>query len=101
MQIKVWDITGRVSYSNNPRQVDRHFRIDHELRTALAGKRAMDVSNLTASENAGDRQGRSALLETYVPMRAAGRVIGAYEANSDLTALNAEVSESRQGAPLA
>lgn len=96
VRIKVWDATGRVIYSNNPRQIGRRFPIDDELRTALTGKRAMDVSDLTQSENAGDRQGHSALLETYVPMRASGRVIGAYEAYSDLTALNAELGDARR-----
>jgi signal transduction histidine kinase len=94
VRIKVWDDTGRVIYSNNPAQVGKRFPISDELRTALGGQRAMDVSNLTQTENAGDRQGYSALLETYIPMRTAGRVVGAYEAYSDLGALNAQLSDA-------
>ena len=94
VRIKVWDDTGRVIYSNNPAQVGKRYAISDELRTALNGQRAMDVSNLTQTENAGDRQGHTALLETYIPMRAAGRVVGAYEAYSDLGALNAQLSDA-------
>jgi signal transduction histidine kinase len=94
VRIKIWDRTGRVAYSNNPAQIGKRFPISEDLRAALAGGRAMDVSNLTETENAGDRQGHNALLETYVPMRVSGRVIGAYEAYSDLGALNAQLRDA-------
>lgn len=96
VRIKVWDPGGRVIYSNNPQQIGRRFPIDDELRAALSGRRAMDVSNLTESENVGDRRGHDTLLETYVPIRASGRVIGAYEAYSDLTVLDAELGDARR-----
>jgi signal transduction histidine kinase len=96
VRIKVWDDAGRVIYSNNPAQVGKRFPISDELRTALDGQRAMDVSNLTETENVGDRQGHSSLLETYIPMRAGGRVVGAYEAYSDLGALNAQLDDARR-----
>jgi signal transduction histidine kinase len=96
VRVKVWDARGRVIYSNNPQQIGRRFPIDGELRTALSGRRAMDVSHLNRSENVGDRRGHDTLLETYVPMRSSGRVIGAYEAYSDLTALDAELGDARR-----
>lgn len=95
VRIKVWDKSGRVVYSNNPAQVGKRFPVSNELRTALDGHSAMDVSNLTQRENAGDRQGYSSLLETYIPMRAEGQVVGAYEAYSDLGALDAQLSDAR------
>jgi signal transduction histidine kinase len=44
----------------------------------------------------GDRQGHSALLETYIPIRSGGRVIGAYEAYSDLGAVAAQLNDARR-----
>jgi len=100
VRIKIWDPAGRVIYSNNPRQIGQAFPIDDDLRDALAGQQATDVSHLTQAENAGDRAGHSALLETYTPIRVAGRatgrVIGVYEAYSDLGALDAQLNGARQ-----
>lgn len=94
VRLKVWDTRGRVVYSNNPRQIGRSFPIDENLRLALRGERAMDVSNLSEAENAEDRDGYSALLETYVPLRSGGRVVGAYEAYSDLGPLQAQLDDA-------
>jgi signal transduction histidine kinase len=96
VRLKVWDPTGRVIYSNNPQQVGRRFPIDEELQRALSGQRAMDISNLTQTENAQDRQKYSTLLETYIPIRSGGRVIGAYEAYSDLGILDAQLDAARR-----
>jgi signal transduction histidine kinase len=96
VRIKVWNPTGRVIYSNNPRQIGEWFPVDDNLHTALTGGTAMDVSNLTEQENAGERQGYSSLLETYIPLRSAGHVVGAYEAYSDLAALEAQLNDARR-----
>jgi two-component system sensor histidine kinase KdpD len=56
----------------------------------------MDVSDLSQSENVGDRAGHSALLETYIPIRAGRRVIGAYEAYSDLGVVTPRLDAARR-----
>ncbi len=96
VRIKVWDPAGRVIYSNNPREVGQRFPIDDNLRSALRGQTAMDISNLTQQENIGERQEYGSLLETYIPLRSSGRVIGAYEAYSDLSALEAQLNDGRR-----
>jgi signal transduction histidine kinase len=96
VRIKVWNRSGTVVYSNDSRQIGKRFPLDADLRAALEGRQSMDVSNLTKNENVGDRRGYSSLLETYIPLRSSGRVVGAYEAYSDLTALNAELRDSRR-----
>lgn len=96
VRVKVWDPTGRVIYSNNASQINRSFAIDDDLRTALSGRQAMNISALTAPENAGDRVGQKALLQTYIPIRAGGRVIGAYEAYSDLSNLTRRLDNARK-----
>jgi signal transduction histidine kinase len=99
VRIKVWNTEGRVVYSNNAQQIGRRFPIDDNLRAALDGNRTMDVSNLTQSENSGDRQGHSSLLEAYIPIYQGGgsqHVIGAYEAYSDLSQLQHELDGARR-----
>jgi signal transduction histidine kinase len=96
VRIKVWDPAGRVVYSNNPREVGQRFPIDDNLRAALAGHTAMDISNLTQQENVGERQRYGSLLESYIPLRSSGHVVGAYEAYSDLTALETQLNDARR-----
>ncbi len=96
VRVKVWDPTGRVIYSNNSAQINHSFAIGNDLGAALAGGQAMDVSTLSQPENVGDRVGQNALLETYVPIRAAGRVIGAYEAYSGLSDLAHRLNATRK-----
>ena len=96
VRIKVWDPSGRVIYSNNPAQIGRAFPIDDDLGAALGGRPATDISPLTRPENAGDPVARGPLLQTYIPIRAGGRVIGAYEAYSDLAPLNRRLDTARR-----
>jgi len=98
VRIKVWDLSGRIIYSNNPAQIGRAFPIDDDLRTALAGHPAMNISRLTGAENAGDPVARGALLQTYIPIRVggSGRIIGAYEAYSDLGPLTRRLDTARR-----
>ena len=94
--VKVWDRHGRVIYSNDPRQIGARYAIDANLRTALSGHRAMGVSNLNEMKTALERQGDSSLLDTYVPIYGWGKVIGAYEAFSDLGALQLQMDDARR-----
>jgi hypothetical protein len=99
VRIKVWNTRGQVIYSNDPAQIGQSFPIDTNLRTALAGQRAMDVSDLSEAENADERRAHRTLLEVYIPIRAGSptrtRVIGAYETYSDLGALNRRLDQAR------
>ncbi len=95
VRVKVWDPAGRIIYSNNPAQIGRAFPIDDDLGVALAGRQAMNISPLTQAENAGDPVARGPLLQTYIPIQAGGRVIGAYEAYSDLGPLNGQLDAAR------
>lgn len=91
IQLKVWDQRGWIIYSNDPRQIGMHYPIDADLRTALSGHRAMAVS--TVNTTAGHTR---QVLDTYVPIYGWGHVIGAYEAMSNLGALQAQLDEARR-----
>jgi len=79
-RIKVWNRDGRAVYATDHSLLGKRFAPSDELRTALGGKTASEISDLRAAENANDRRfGR--LLEVYTPLRFApnGPVAGAFE----------------------
>jgi diguanylate cyclase (GGDEF)-like protein len=79
-RIKVWNRMGRAVYASDHAIIGRTFLPSDELREALAGETASEVSDLEKEENAGDRR-FGQLLEVYTPLRfAAGRkAAGAFE----------------------
>ena len=79
-RIKIWNRDGRAVYATNHRIINKRFALSDELRKALGGTTASEVSDLHAAENAGDR-GFGQLLEVYTPLRvdATGSVGGAFE----------------------
>ena len=67
-RIKVWNRQSRVVYASDHVIIGHTFPASDELRAALAGNTASEVSDLRKAENANDRRfGR--LLEVYTPLR--------------------------------
>ncbi|WP_423923918.1 sensor histidine kinase [Frigoribacterium sp. 2-23] len=65
VRIKIWDATGRVLWSDEPRLVGETFDLDDDDLEALAGDGvSADVSDLTRPENVYERD-RGTLLEAY------------------------------------
>jgi diguanylate cyclase (GGDEF)-like protein len=79
-RIKVWNRAGEAIYATDHRLIGHRFPPSEELRTALAGQTASDVSGLEEAENAGDRS-FGQLLEVYTPLRFTGErtPAGAFE----------------------
>jgi diguanylate cyclase (GGDEF)-like protein len=77
-RIKLWNPAGRVVYSDDRSLIRRTFTPSDELREALHGEVASEVSHLTKAENVGER-GDGEQLEVYVPLRLNGHVAGAFE----------------------
>jgi hypothetical protein len=79
-RIKVWNQAGRVVYASDHHIIGQRFAASDELRKALAGWTASEVSDLRRAENASDRS-FGQLLEVYTPLRfgAAARPAGAFE----------------------
>jgi putative nucleotidyltransferase with HDIG domain len=69
VRVKVWDERGRVIYSSEKSIIGKSFPIKDELKRAIEGKTAAEVSSLTSAENRGDRALDSKLLEVYLPIR--------------------------------
>jgi diguanylate cyclase (GGDEF)-like protein len=79
-RMKVWSPDGRVIYSDDPAEIGGSFPTEDELREALQGETASDVSAGDKAENTGERRfGR--MLEVYTPIvfPDTGQVAGAFE----------------------
>ena len=66
--IKVWNRNGLVIYASDRAIIGKRFAPSDELREALEGSTASEVSDLTAAENATDRR-FGKLLEVYTPLQ--------------------------------
>jgi signal transduction histidine kinase len=69
LRVKIWDATGRVVYSDDKSLVGRRFPLpSDELRMLRSGGESAEVSDMSRSENAGERSfGR--LLQVYLGVR--------------------------------
>jgi diguanylate cyclase (GGDEF)-like protein len=78
-RIKLWNLDGRIVYSDKRELIGRMFPPAADLREAAEGRTVSDVSDLNEAENIADhRFGK--LLEVYVPLRSAtGSVTGVFE----------------------
>lgn len=79
-RIKIWDRQGRVIYSNDPAQVGQVFPIKPELKRALEGGNAVEISVPAAAENERERF-IGTLIEVYTPITfpQSNEVAGAFE----------------------
>lgn len=72
LRVKVWDESGRILYSDEPRLIGERFDLDEEGHTALhGGPAAAGVTDLSARENRFEERGVE-LLEVYLPLRTPG-----------------------------
>ncbi|HEY3107902.1 MAG TPA: HAMP domain-containing sensor histidine kinase [Chloroflexota bacterium] len=97
VRIKVWSSDGTVRYSTDPAEVGQRFdpADNDELREALAGELATELSEPGKDENRGER-GRGRLMEIYVPIRPhGGPVVGAYEIYHDLGLVEPQIAQLR------
>jgi two-component system, NarL family, sensor kinase len=68
-RIKIWDASGRIVYSDEPRLIGRRFALGaDELESLRAGGVEVDVSDLAKPENVYERSEES-LFEVYLPVR--------------------------------
>ncbi len=98
-RVKVWNTQGQVVYSDDASLIGRSFpvRDNDELREALEGRIARELSAIGKSENVGERQyGR--LMEVYVPVVLPGstQVVGVYEVYQRFAPLQATINAIRR-----
>src|SRR3989304_3619399 len=99
VRVKVWNAEGRVVYSDDPTLVGKIYPLEgnEDLRRALEGHLAMDLSGLEKSENAAER-GHRRLLEIYVPVVPPGtsRVAGVYEVYLSSSSVQSKIAAIRR-----
>jgi diguanylate cyclase (GGDEF)-like protein len=79
VRIKLWNLDGRIVYSDKKALVGRTFPPAEDFVEAAEGRVVSDVSELKEAENIEDH-GFGRLLEVYVPLRSSsGRVGGVFE----------------------
>jgi signal transduction histidine kinase len=70
VRVKLWDASGRVVYSDEPRLIGSRFPLDAEKREVLrTGTTRAELSDLSGPENRFE-QGQGDLYEVYLPIRA-------------------------------
>jgi PAS domain S-box-containing protein len=82
VRVKVWNAAGLVTYSDDPSVIGKGGVEPSELRSALAGRIAQEVSNLNEEGGSGPD---FRTIETYVPLRLSegGRPVGSLEIYAD------------------
>lgn len=97
VRVKIWNRDGLLVYSDEKDLVGRNFPVSGELKEALAGKTAMDISSLEKEENIGERGRFARLIEVYVPLRPnnSPQAEGAYEIYYDISALEPGIARTR------
>jgi diguanylate cyclase (GGDEF)-like protein len=79
VRIKLWNLDGRIVYSDKKALIGRTFPPAEDFVEAADGRVVSDVSELKEAENIEDH-GFGTLLEVYVPLRSSsGRVGGVFE----------------------
>jgi HD-GYP domain-containing protein (c-di-GMP phosphodiesterase class II) len=98
VRVKIWSKGGLLLYSDDKILVGQYFPATDELKKALAGAIATDVSTLNQVENVGERGLYTRLLEVYIPIRLGGsdQVAGVYEIYHDLAVLDPSIAATRR-----
>ena len=95
---RVWDVNGRVMYSNEPASIGQVFPIEEGLAQALNGEVVTQISDLQKAENLLEKAQQSRLLETYSPVRLGGtnRIIAVAEFYQKVDPLQQEINAAQQ-----
>ncbi len=98
VRIKIWNRDGVLIYSDEKDLLGLRFTDNEELKEALSGKIAMEISSLEKEENVGERGRFARLMEVYVPLRPADspHIMGAFEIYHDLTFLENHIAQTRR-----
>jgi diguanylate cyclase (GGDEF)-like protein/PAS domain S-box-containing protein len=96
LRIKIWGPDGTVIFSDLPALRGQSFALSDELREALDGRTATEVTPPDADENVFERGLAAEVLELYLPVQSNGRVVGVYEVYENAAPVLAAVEETRR-----
>jgi HD-GYP domain-containing protein (c-di-GMP phosphodiesterase class II) len=98
IRVKLWSRDGTILYSDMTELIGRRFPVKKELREALEGRIAYEISSLEKEENVGERGRFERLIEVYTPVKPpeSPHVAGAYETYHDTAPLDAQIVEAKR-----
>lgn len=96
VRVKVWAPDGEILYSDKTGLIGQSFPLSDDLRRALAGESAHEISHLGQAENTFERPLASRLLEVYLPIRVDGQVVGVWEVYRSLERIDANLGRVRR-----
>ena len=101
VRIKIWTDSGHILWSDEPRLIGRHFKLDQEELLALrTGRTDAGVSDLTAPENFFERHYEK-LLQVYLPITGPDGRRLLFESYSRYSSVDSRAShEAKQLVPL-
>jgi len=96
-RLKVFDATGHIVWSNEPRLIGMTFPDDIPLQNALRGQVTTELGKPIGSEHVFERSYRY-VAEAYVPIALAGSagLVGVVETYRDMTQTMAEIRRSQE-----
>jgi len=101
VRVKLWTVDGTVAYSDDSSLVGQWFEPSPTALRALAGKTAVDVTDLSEPAHAHERY-LGQLLEFYVPVHdSAGQTVGLFEVEQTTATLDTTLSNVRRSVWLA
>jgi signal transduction histidine kinase len=98
LRFKLWDINGRVDYSDDHAQIGHIFPVTGRLASAFAGKVQAQISDLNEIDNLPEQINWDQLLEIYVPIRSStdGRVFAVAEFYLSVSKLKQDIRAAQQ-----
>jgi len=98
VRVKIWNRDGLLLYSDAKEVVGRYFPVSDELKEALAGEIATEVSDLTKEENVAEQGRYDRLFEVYIPLQPYGSTqsVGVYEIYYASDVLEPSLDEMRR-----
>ncbi len=98
VRVKLWNPAGVLVYSDEKELIGRQFPLSDDLKTALNGRLATEISSLGEAENVAERDRYSRLMEIYVPIYLPDvpGVAGVYEVYHDLEIVQPAIARMRR-----
>ncbi len=95
VRVKLWNPSGQIVYSDEPREVGQRYPIDDPLASALAGTPVAEITDMTHEENEFDTALGAPLLEVYVPVHEGPVVFGVFEIYQRFAPLESHLAKIR------
>lgn len=97
VRIKIWNSEGLLVYTDEKTILGKTFPVSDEMREALQGNVATEISKLQDEENVSEHGLYEELFEIYVPLQPAdsNHILGVYEVYYDISQLQPRLTRIR------